>query len=227
MAQTAGRIMLRAADADVIPMQFAGLSTAVSAFVDDVEKLVDSERAETAELRRLMALHAFALASDPQAPEAAPADLGDVPRLDFGALKAAALRLRLSAKAYDEAFERSSSENFRLPSTEVAELNGLLQGMEQTLLSKRGLPGRDWYQHMVYAPGAYTGYGVKTLPGIREAIELRHWSEATDYIPVVAGVLNGAAVRLEEAARQLTPRLGSGPARGVGTTPTPTPPPDS
>ena len=64
----------------------------------------------------------------------------------------------------------------------------------------QGLPGgRDWYQHMIYAPGAHTGYGVKTLPGIREAIEDRRWDEANQYIGVVARALNAYSTRLDRA----------------------------
>jgi N-acetylated-alpha-linked acidic dipeptidase len=228
LAQTAGRIVLRTADADIIPMQFGDLAAGIEGYVVEIERLTESERAETRELRRLVGQRAFALAADPQAPRSAPPDPGDVPRLEFGPLKAASVALGRSARAYDQAFSQAAGTDFRLPAPEVAELNGLLQAMEQTLLSKRGLPGREWYQHMIYAPGLYTGYGVKTLPGIREAIELRRWTEATDYIEVVAGVLDAAAERLDEAARQLTPRLvGAGSARPAGTTPTPTPPPDS
>jgi N-acetylated-alpha-linked acidic dipeptidase len=67
------------------------------------------------------------------------------------------------------------------------------------LTDPRGLPGRDWYQHMVYAPGAHTGYGAKTLPGIREAIEERRWEEANQYIGVVARALNAYSARLDRA----------------------------
>jgi N-acetylated-alpha-linked acidic dipeptidase len=147
-----------------------------------------------------------------------------VPRIDFRALGEAAARLRRSALAYDSALLRSSEGDFRLPPAELKALNGLLQGVEQTLLSARGLPGREWYQHMLYAPGRYTGYRAKTLPAIREAIELREWLVVQDYIPVVAGALNAAAGRLEEAATQLTPKLGPGPANAGPSGP---PPPDS
>lgn len=100
----------------------------------------------------------------------------------------------------------------------------MLQGVEQALSSARGLPGREWYQHMLYAPGRYTGYAAKTLPAIREAIELHEWLVAEDYIPVVAGALNAAAARLDEAATRLKPRLGPAPVKAGPSGP---PPPDS
>ena len=57
------------------------------------------------------------------------------------------------------------------------------------MLSDNGLPRRVWYRHTIYAPGFYTGYGVKTLPGIREAIEQRNWKEAQEQIGIAAAVL--------------------------------------
>jgi N-acetylated-alpha-linked acidic dipeptidase len=106
----------------------------------------------------------------------------------------------------------------------MEELNGLLQGVEQALSSTKGLPGREWYQHMLYAPGQFTGYDAKTLPAVREAIELRRWPDAAEYVPIVAGALNAAASRLDEAAARLTPRLGPAPAKSAPTHPAP---PDS
>jgi N-acetylated-alpha-linked acidic dipeptidase len=224
LAQTAGHLVLRTADADVLPMRFGDLGNVVARYVSEVERLTNKERDESGRIRRLIDEGAFRLASDPGQPRAAPQAPADVPRIDFRALREAATRLRQSAMAYDSALSRASEGDFHLPPAELKTLNGLLQGVEQTFLSARGLPGREWYQHMLYAPGRYTGYAAKTLPAIRESIELHEWLVAQDYIPVVAGVLNAAAGRLDEAASQLTPRLGPGPAKGGPSTP---PPPDS
>jgi N-acetylated-alpha-linked acidic dipeptidase len=67
---------------------------------------------------------------------------------------------------------------------------------EQQLLSDNGLPRRPWYRHVIYAPGFYTGYGVKTLPGIREAVEQRNWREAQEQIGIAAKVLEKFAAYL-------------------------------
>jgi N-acetylated-alpha-linked acidic dipeptidase len=228
LAQTAGRVVLRTADADVLPMRFSDLAETVARYIGEVQKLADAEREDARKLKGLLDAGAFRLAGDPQVTYLAPTAPGDVPRLDFRALVEATAHLRRSALAYDAAFERCAATDFLLPAGEMTELNALLQGAEQTLTSKAGLPGREWYQHMLYAPGVYTGYGAKTLPGIREAIELQHWPDATAYIAVVADVLNAAARRLDEAATKLTPRLGvAPPAPRTGTGgPQPTPPPD-
>ena len=224
LAQTAGRLVLRTADADVLPMRFGDLADASARYASEVEKLTDKEREDSGKLRRLIDDGSFRLAADPEQRRAAPPAPGDVPRIDFGALREAAARLKRSAAFYDNAFAGASAGDFRLPAAEAAELNGLLQGVEQTLSSERGLPGRDWYRHMLYAPGRYTGYAAKTLPAVREAIELRQWTVAVDYIPVVAGALNAAASRLDEAASRLTPRLGPAPSKAPPPRP---PPPDS
>lgn len=224
LAQTAGHLVLRAADADILPMRFGDLGDALARYVADIEKLTDRQRDEAGRTRRLIDEGAFRLAGDPDQPRAAPQAPADVPRIEFRALREAAARLRRSAMAYDSAFARASEGDFRLPPAELKELNGLLQGVEQTLLSGRGLPGREWYQHMIYAPGRYTGYAAKTLPAVREAIELHEWLVLQDYIPVVAGTLDAAAGRLDEAATRLTPRLGRAPAPAGPSGP---PPPDS
>ncbi len=78
-------------------------------------------------------------------------------------------------------------------------MNATLTVIEQSLMDARGLPGREWYQHMIYAPGLHTGYGVKTLPGIREAIEERRWDEANQYLGVVSHALNAYSARMDRA----------------------------
>ena len=226
LAQTAGRLVLRAANAEVLPMRFSGLASAVERYVADIERLTDVKREDSKKLRQLIDQGAFKLAADPDESIAAPKSPGDVPRLDFSALKSAASRLKGSAAAYDKAFDRAAGSDFRLPPAEVARLNELLQGVEQTLTSARGLPGREWYQHMLYAPGRFTGYDPKTIPAVRESIELEQWPVAIDYIAVVSQVLDTASGRLDEAATQLTPRLGSGLASRPGQKVTPVPPPD-
>ncbi len=67
----------------------------------------------------------------------------------------------------------------------------------------RGLPWRDWFRHFVYAPGVLTGYGVKTLPAVREAIEGGRWAEASQYSAITARVLSGYCDQLDAATRLL------------------------
>ena len=79
------------------------------------------------------------------------------------------------------------------------ELGKILYQTERTLTRKKGLPRRPWFKHHIYAPGFYTGYGVKTLPGVREAIEQRNWQEAEEQIPIVANVLTNFAEQINAA----------------------------
>jgi N-acetylated-alpha-linked acidic dipeptidase len=226
LAQTAGRLVLRTAEADVLPMKFGDLAQAVARYVAEVEKLTDTERDESVELNALIDEGAFKLAADPQEVRLPPASPSDVPMLVFEALDRATIRLTKSARNYDEAFARASAQDFRLAAADLARLNGILQGIEQTLSAERGLPGRGWYKHMLYAPGMYTGYAAKTLPAVREAIELRRWPDAIDYIAVVADVLNRTSSRLDDAAEALVPRF-KAPVPGKSTGTAPPPPVDS
>ena len=122
-----------------------------------------------------------------------------MPFLNFAPLDNALLRLKKSDVACDEACAQATRPDLDVNEAQLTRLNGLLQGLEQTLLHPRGLPGRQWYRHMIYAPGLHTGYGVKTLPGVREAIEQRRWPEVDQYMSIIAGVLKAYSDRLEEA----------------------------
>jgi N-acetylated-alpha-linked acidic dipeptidase len=222
LARTAGRLTLRSADADVLPLRFGDLAETVGRYEVEVEKLLDAEREDGRSLDRLVASGAFRLAADPTDTYLPPPSPGEIPRLDFSPLRAAVAGLKRSAAAYDSAFSRAAESDFGLPMSTLAGVNSILQGAEQALTSKGGLPGRDWYKHMIYAPGLYTGYGAKTLPYVREAVELHHWADAEAGIPVLASVLNAASARIDQADALLHPgpRLSS-PASGT------TPPPDN
>jgi N-acetylated-alpha-linked acidic dipeptidase len=85
----------------------------------------------------------------------------------------------------------------------LARVNESLEHAERTLLLADGLPHREWYRHQIYAPGLYTGYGVKTLPGIREAVDAKHWEEANEQARRVAQALRAMCAQVEEATRLL------------------------
>ncbi len=73
-------------------------------------------------------------------------------------------------------------------------------------MSDAGLPRREWFKHQIYAPGFYTGYGVKTLPGVREAIEQKNWGEARDQVKVISKTFDAMSAQIEAAARKLSRR---------------------
>jgi N-acetylated-alpha-linked acidic dipeptidase len=198
LAQVTGRIVLRAAQADVLPAQQADFASSVAGYDEELHQLIDGMRSKTRELARLLDDRDYQIAADPRLPLSVPPRAAQVPYLNFAELDNAVLRLRSSAAAFDKRYQRvvAADDN----AEDRARLNATLAGLEQALTDPRGLPGRTWYQHMIYAPGLHTGYGVKTLPGIREAIEQRRWDEANRYMGVVAAALNAYSVRLDEAA---------------------------
>jgi N-acetylated-alpha-linked acidic dipeptidase len=112
-------------------------------------------------------------------------------------------RLKASARAYDEAYAQLLAGNLKPDAARRTRLNALLQGMEQKLTDARGLPGRPWFRHFIYAPGMLTGYGVKTLPGVREAIDADRWDEAAAYIPITAAAITRYCDALDRATALL------------------------
>ncbi|MSU62253.1 MAG: M28 family peptidase [Pedosphaera sp.] len=199
LAQTIGRVMLRVADADVLPMRFTDFANTVAQYADELHKVADDMRERTQQQHRLLDGNAFKLAADPTEMNMPPGRESSVPFLNFAPLDNALSRIKASAKACDEACTKFTGSDFKLSAAQIARLNELFQGMEQTLIHGQGLPGREWYRHMIYAPGLYTGYGAKTLPGVREAIEQRHWLEVDQYMAIIGGVLNAYGDRLDLA----------------------------
>lgn len=200
LAKTAGRVMLRTADADVIPLRFSELAATVEQYLEEVRKLADDLRERTEQQNRLIDQNAFKLASDPTEPILAPKRESPVPPINFAPLENVILKLRVSASACDAACARGVDLDPKGDRLRLLKLNVLLMAMEQTLVYFDGLPGREWYHHMIYAPGIHTGYGVKTLPGIREGIEQRHWLEVDQYIKIVADALSACVERMDNAA---------------------------
>ncbi len=181
LAKTAGRVMMRMANAEVLPLDYKSLATTVMDYKDEIKKLLDNMRNETKLRNKMVSNNLFKLAEDPQ-DKLLPVAMEDtVPRLDFSALDRSLDSLKATAAQYRKL---SSSATDVTPGVQ-RQLNVILYGSERQLLTEKGLPKRPWYRHQVYAPGYYTGYGVKTLPGIREAIEQRQWKEAQENIRIV------------------------------------------
>ncbi len=199
LAQTAGRLVLRAADAEVVPLRFGELAANIAADLDELRAATDAMRARSVSTNRLLDMRAFTLAADPTKTSLPPPREDVAPQIDFSLLAAAVGRLKASAETYDQALARAGP----LTPAERARLDGLLIGVEHALTDPRGLPGRPWYQHLIYAPGVLTGYGAKTLPGAREAIEGRRWAEAADYIARTARALDAASQRIDRATAVL------------------------
>ena len=196
-AKTAGRIVLRLADAEVLPFEFSDFTETIGQYVQEVMKLADEMREETEEHNRRIREKTFDLSSDPMEVWITPKPQDTVTFLDFSPLQNALSSLRRSASRFADALKNVGGAGKRLTPETARSLDRLYIDFERTLTTKEGLPERPWYVHAIYAPGKYTGYGVKTLPGVREAIETRKWKEAGAQIAVASGVLERAASLLE------------------------------
>jgi N-acetylated-alpha-linked acidic dipeptidase len=199
LAQTAGRIVLRTADAPLLPYRFGGLADNVGDHAAELKRLADSRREQAETVGRLLDSGAYRLAADPTLPFGPPDRPAKAEKLDFSGLDAAVARLKTSARAYDEAAARAGGGDTR----RRARADAILRTVEQSLTDEQGLPGRDWFKHVVYAPGLLTGYGAKTLPGVREAIEGGRWAEAQTWLGRTATALDAAARRIDEATAAL------------------------
>jgi N-acetylated-alpha-linked acidic dipeptidase len=199
LAQTAGRTVLRMANADLLPFEFVQFADTVARYAAEVSKLADDMREESKDFNRLLSDKTLELAADPTQPLVLPAAKSAVPHFDFAPLQNAIERLHESATRFQQHLQDTTTGSRGLSSEVARNLDGILMKMEQVLTAEDGLPRRSWYKHLIYAPGLYTGYGVKTMPGIREAIEQRQWDEVNDQIERVATVLDRYADELEHA----------------------------
>ena len=203
LSKLAGHTAMRVADADVLPYSFEPLADAVGQYLGQLEKMTAAMRDRNDQQDKLLDAKAFTLAADPTLTYVPPAAAQPVPYINFAPLDNALVKLKVSAAAYDAAYASAAAAGLKLDTGKRAALDRQLQGMEQDLLYNGGLPGRPWFKHMLYAPGLYTGYGAKTLPGVREAIDQQQWDTAGEYIGIVAGVLNKYSAELDKATALL------------------------
>lgn len=181
LAQTAGRAVLRMANADILPFDFTHVYQTVNNYSDELQNLIDQSRLSTEVENQVIHSNGYKIGEDPTEKLVLPMAKQPVPFLDFSPLENALADLRKNADSLQVVI-RNKIENKQ----SSAAFNQLLYQGEQQLLTETGLPRRSWYKHTLYAPGFYTGYGVKTMPGIREAIEQRNWKEAQEQIEVDA-----------------------------------------
>ena len=200
LAQTAGTAVMRLADADVIPYDFTDLAETVNGYVRELKTLHKTMASDAIEHNRDVADSVFYLTNDPRNPFVLPVGEATVPDLDFGPLESAAAALTQAAARYQTSFNTSMDG---AATASFVKLNADILQSERLLLSDAGLPNRPWFKHLLYAPGYYTGYGVKTIPGVREAIEQNEWPLAATQITRVASALNAEAELVNRAAAEL------------------------
>ena len=167
LSQVNGTIVMRLANADVLPFEFTNVAETIGRYVEEIDKLTMKGK------RRR--------------------------DIDLSPLKSAVKLLAEGARRYEEALVRAGAKGFK----ETKALNQLLYQSERKLTSEHGLPRRPWFRHQIYAPGFYTGYGVKTIPGVREAIEEKLWDEVGAEIKKASGTIQALTSQIEAATRML------------------------
>lgn len=204
LAQTAGTSVLRLADADLLPFDFNDLYSSVRGYMSDLQRLAENESSEIRDRNREISDGVFAATSDPRKPLAPPTTEAVPPHLNFAPLQNALDALNQSADHYRRARTKAEQDGgAALGRASLAGVNLQLLQAERALTDANGLPGRPWFKHQLYAPGFYTGYAVKTMPAVREAIEQKQWSMAEGSIDTVAKVLENEAAVIEKAASSL------------------------
>jgi len=190
LAQVAGRATLRLANSQRLPFEFSGFVDNIDLYISELEDLADTMRKDTSKQNNRISDGTYAAALDPTKTIVPPKIKVNVPYFNFSPLKNALAKLKDSVTD----FESYAGMNKQT----TQEINNLLYTVERLMIREEGLPGRDWYKHYIYAPGYYTGYGVKTIPAVREAIEQREYDQVAKQINSSAEVIENIALRVNK-----------------------------
>ncbi len=205
LSQTGGTAIMRMADADLLPFQFADFADDVKMYVREVEKFAGQQRDEIQERNQKIQEGLFEATSDPRETWVAPKKEEMPPHLNFAPLDNAVEDLSRSSAEYQKTLERlSANGGAALAGASLQEVNQLLIQSERKLTTSEGLPGRFWYKHELYAPGAYTGYAAKAIPAVRENLEQKKWKEAEQAASRVAQVLENESALINTATAKLS-----------------------
>ena len=195
---------MRLADAELLPFDFTNLADTIRMYAEELKQLLKDQQEEVRERNRQIEEGVFSATVDPREPFVPPSMEEVPPHLNFAPLSNGVDALARAAERYRKALsEAQENGGSALAASSLGSLNAKLIESERRLTSPEGLPGRDWFRHMIYAPGVYTGYSVKTIPGVREGIELKKWAEADRQLVRVGHILEGEAELIESAAAEL------------------------
>jgi N-acetylated-alpha-linked acidic dipeptidase len=196
LAQTAGTMMMRMADADILPYQFTDQADTIHTYTTEVKKLADTMRTQIKDRNADLADGVYKAAADPRKTSVPPPVDVVPPYFNFAPLDQASDDLTAAAADYEKAFTAHAD-------SADPKVNSLLIGTEHALTDPAGLPNRPWFENMIYAPGFFTGYGVKTLPAVREAIEQKQWSAVDTQIARTAAAIEREVDQLKAATKVL------------------------
>ncbi len=200
LAQTIGTAVLRLADAEVLPFEFTNLADTVQTYLRELQALLRTQQDDVRERNRQIEEGVFAAVDNPKRPLKPPVVEAVAPALNFAPIENASVALTAAADRYKKALEASRG---KLTPALTKQVNAKLISSERQLTDAAGLRGREWYRHLLYAPGFYTGYSVKTIPGVREGIEQKQYVEAEAEIVRAAAAIQRVADLVSAAARDL------------------------
>ena len=204
LAQTAGTAVMRLADAEVLPYEFKDLAETVKKYTDELKSLLSDEQAKARETAMALDEGVYAATSDPHEPTVAPKRDSIPPYLNFAPLDNAVDALTRAAGHYETALGRAKERGDTvLTAAAMRDVNAELIKVERALTDAKGLPGRPWFTHQLYAPGFYTGYGVKTMPSVREAIEQKQFGAIDESVTRLGAAIGNAAKVIDAAAGML------------------------
>jgi len=203
LSQTVGTAVMRLADAEVLPFDFVDFADTVQKYTRELQKLLKDKQDEIRERNQELDEGVFKATFDPRKPTVAPPREEVPPHLNFAPMENAGEALARSADRYHKALSAKQGALSESESSQLAALNAKLIESERTLTNDAGLPRRPWYKHLLYAPGVYSGYGVKTVPGVREGIEQKKYAEAEQEIVRVGKALQDEAALIDSATQML------------------------
>ncbi len=203
LSQTVGTSVMRLADAEVLPFDFVDFADTVQKYTKDLEKLLKDKQDEIRERNQQLDEGVFKATYDPRKPTVAPEREDVPPHLNFAPMENAGDKLARSAERFHKALAQKQGALSESQAEHLSALNAKLIDSERKLTNDDGLPRRPWYKHLLYAPGIYSGYGVKTVPSVREGIEQKRYSEAEREIGRVAKALEDEAALIDSAAQML------------------------
>ena len=199
LAQTVGVAVMRLANADLLPFTFTNLAETARNYTTELQRLRDSRNDAITETNRSIDDGVYLAVNDPRDPVLGPSRKTPPPQFNFAPLLNALDSLSSAARRYDRAAASLSTQD----APKLKSVNQRLVQAERAMTSNDGLKGRSWYKHLLYAPGFYTGYGVKTMPAVRESIEQGEWENVDGEIARVAQALTREATLVSALAKDL------------------------
>lgn len=201
LAQTAGTAVLRLAEADLIPVDYAPQAEAIAKYETELEKLLKDKQEEITERNLELQEGVFAASADPRKTFVPPPVEVVPPYMNFTPMKNSIEALKKSAERYSKALAAwKAAGSPALAPLSLETLNADLLRISRLFLNEKGLPERPWFKNQIYAPGAYTGYGAKTVAAVHEYMDEKKWKDAEEQIPGVALVIENVAAGIDKAA---------------------------